>query len=611
MLRNSLCLALLLCSTRIMLGQGPASGTGASPVPTVIRFSSTIRDVDGKELSGSRGLTFALYQNQEGGTSTWSEAQTVALDSHGRYTVFLGSTSFGGIPPELFASGDTQWIGVTPDDGIERPRVLITTVPYAFKAAEAATLGGRKPEEFVSVQQLTTLLGNGIGELLVTTPAASDPTTGIIGASVPGVPIGKFLPLPLLPTRFPTGFPLGVPAGSLLVSTGFNQLPVYQTKAVLDARDFGVTCSGTIDDTTAMQNAINAICNNGERGKTLVLPNSCAVKLTNTLNITKCSGITIDGEQSQGQATVGAAGGAGSGNAIFLWYGSAGGTVLEINQTRDSAFRHFTVFTNASNYLAPGANIGILIDEISPVTNIVTNNDFEDLQVYNGNAQNSSFIGIDICPTAPGNCEAQNFKRVTMGCGVGPATSTSNGTGIQYGPQGEAYYEYLHWYESTNCSKAISIPGGANSVNILDMDGGLAQGNYTDLAVNAGRNISYRHFRSENGVAQIVIGNSSYSSAHDLTVEENSFAGLTNNTITISYPFYDTGGILRIIKNDWDGNSTVTPFGPTGSGAFVGSYDSQDNNYPNPTHPPIVSSAAMHNSLLDHSTPPPARNKPR
>jgi hypothetical protein len=605
MLRNSLFLALLLCSTRIMLGQGPASGAGASPVPTIIKFSSTIRDVDGRELAGSRGLTFALYQNQEGGTSTWTESQTVALDSRGRYTVFLGSTSLGGIPPELFASGETQWIGVTPDDGIERPRFLITTVPYAFKAAEADTLGGRKPEEFVSVQQLTTLLGDGIGGLLVTTPAALGPGTAITGALDPGVPNGgRIGSLPLFRMW---GLPLGVAAGSGLVSNGVNQPPVYQTKAVLDARDFGVTCSGTIDDTTAMQNAINAICNNGERGKTLVLPNSCAVKLTNTLNITKCSGITIDGEQSQGQATVGAAGGAGSGNAIFLWYGSAGGTVLEINQTRDSAFRHFTVFTNASNYVAPGANIGILIDEISPVTNIVTNNDFEDLQVYNGNAQNSSFIGIDICPTAPGNCEAQNFKRVTMGCGLGPPTSISNGIGIQYGPAGEAYYEYLHWYESTNCSKAISIPGGANSVNILDMDGGLAAGNYTDLWLNAGRNVSYRHFRSENGIAQIVIGNPSYSSAHDLTVEENSFAALTNNTTTISYPFYDTGGMIRIIKNDWDSNSTVTPFGPTGSGAFVGYFDSQDNNYPSITHPPVVSFAAKHSTLLDHSTAPPAR----
>ena len=371
-----------------------------------------------------------------------------------------------------------------------------------------------------------------------------------------------------------------------------------ETPSVLNARDYGVTCSGTTDDTASMQRAINAACNTGGRAKTLVLPNSCNVKLTRTLKVTKCSGITLDGGQSQGQATIGAAGGAGSGNAALLWHGAPGGTVFEINQTRDSVFKNLSVFVNASNYLASGANIGILIDEIGTVSNIVTNNDFEDIQVYNGNALNPNFIGIDICPSAPGNCESQNFTRVTMGCGAGAPTSTSNGTGIKYA-SGEPFYEYLHWYESTNCSKAIDV----ETTNILDIDGGLAAGNYTDLFVNGGRNISYRHVRSEAGVAQIVLGTSVSSGAHDLTVEENSFAGLTKNTTTISYPFYDTGGILRLIKNDWDPNSTVTPFGPTGSGAFVGTFDSQDNDYPNTTLCPVssLSSALKYSSVMDES----------
>ena len=63
-----------------------------------------------------------------------------------------------------------------------------------------------------------------------------------------------------------------------------------RTKAVLNARDYGVTCSGTIDNTAAMQSAIDAACNTGGLGKTLILPNSCTVKLTSTLNVTKCSG---------------------------------------------------------------------------------------------------------------------------------------------------------------------------------------------------------------------------------------------------------------------------------------------------------------------------------
>ncbi|MGB8582326.1 MAG: hypothetical protein WCD47_16015, partial [Candidatus Sulfotelmatobacter sp.] len=303
----------------------------------------------------------------------------MTLDSHGRYTALLGSTSLGGIPPALFASGETQWIGVTPDDGIERPRLPITTVPYAFKAAEADTLGGRKPEEFVSVQQLSTLLGNATGNISVTIPVVLATGTGIAGAADAGVPnvnmdLLRGFPQSASPK---SGFPLGVAVGSELVSNGVSEPPIYQTKPALNARDYGVTCSGRIDDTAAMQTAITAACNTGGRARTLILPNSCNVKLTSTLNVTKCSGITLDGGQSQGQATIGAAGGAGSGNAALLWYGAAGGTVFEINQTRDSVFKNFTVFANASNYLASGANIAILIDEIGTITNIVTNNDFE------------------------------------------------------------------------------------------------------------------------------------------------------------------------------------------------------------------------------------------
>ena len=397
--------------------------------------------------------------------------------------------------------------------------------------------------------------------------------------------------------------PTSLAARSGLASNGISEPAVYQTKSVLNARDYGVTCTGTTDDTTAMQNAIYAACNKGSPAKTLILPNSCTLKLTSTLNVTKCSGITVDGGQSQGQATIGAAGGEGSGNAALLWYGSVGGTVLEINQTRDSVFKNLTVFANASSYKASGAKTGILIDEIAPVSNIVTNNHFDNIQVVNYAAK-ASFIGIDICPTAPGNCESQNFDRLFITCAAGaPTSSTSNGTGIKYeGIHGaEPFYEYIHWLEDTNCSYGIDV----EQTNVLDIDGGLADGNWTDLFVNGGRNISYRHVRSEGGKAQIVIGNAAFSSAHDLTVEENSFSGLTNNTTSISYSFADAGGIIRLIKNDWDANSTVAPFGPTGRGVFVGVLDSQDNNYPNNTNcvaAAFASSGVMFSSLNDQPT---------
>jgi hypothetical protein len=391
----------------------------------------------------------------------------------------------------------------------------------------------------------------------------------------------------------------GVPA---LRAHDVEQSLVPQTQTVLNAGEYGVTCNGRTDDTRSMQNAIDAACHTGERGKALVLPSACNLKLTSSLKVTKCSGITLDGGQSQGEATIGAAGGPGSGNAVLLWHGAPGGTVLEINQTRDSVFKNFTVFTNAAHYKALGANTGILIDEDGAVSNIVTNNHFSNVQVVNY-AANPNFVAIDICPTAPGNCESQNFDRLFIQCSGGPPTSDGNGTGVKYESKGgaEPYFEYLHWYEASACSKAIDV----ESTNILDINGGLMGQNYTDLFLNGGRNISYRHFRSETGIAQIVIGTSSSSGAHDLTVEENSFSGLTNNTTTISYAFPVTGGIIRLIKNDWDHNPTVTPFGPNGRGSFVGVLDSQDNTYPNSSKcvsTAFASSGVMYSSLNDQPT---------
>ena len=393
--------------------------------------------------------------------------------------------------------------------------------------------------------------------------------------------------------------PTSLAAGSGLASNGISEPAVYQTKSVLNARDYGVTCTGTIDDTTATQNAVNTACQTYPAiSSTLTFPNSCAVKLTSTINVTKCAGFTLDGQQTQGQAVVHSAGGTAAGNAIFMWYGSVGETMFSLNQVRDSTFKNFSLFTNAANYHAAGANIGILDDETGTLTTITTNNKFEDIFIYNGNPAVAGFIGVSVCPTAVGNCEQQNFSRIEIQCGGATATASNAGIGIQVGPGGEPFDIHLHEINTQYCSQGIAVGNG----NIVDIDGGLDEFNYTDLWINSGRNISYRHFRSEFATAQIVIGNASASNAHDLTVEENSFSGLTNNTTTISYPFSVTGGIIRLIKNDWDANSTVTPFGPAGRGGFVGALDSQDNNYPNNTNciaAAFASSGVMYSSLND------------
>jgi hypothetical protein len=130
----------------------PTSAQGQ--VPFLIKFTGSIRDLRAPMSGGPIGVVFALYKDESGGASLWSELQNVTLDSQGHFTVLLGSASGKGVPPDAFLSGEARWIGLTPDDGVERPRTMLTSVPYAFEAASAQTLAGRVPDDFVTQDQL-------------------------------------------------------------------------------------------------------------------------------------------------------------------------------------------------------------------------------------------------------------------------------------------------------------------------------------------------------------------------------------------------------------------------------------------------------------------------
>jgi hypothetical protein len=118
------------------LGQEPSTSNTVA-VPHLVRFSRAVKDVAGKPLTGTVGVTFALYRDQDSGAPLWLETQNVAMDDSGRYTVSLGATKADGLPVELFASGEARWLGVQPEGQGEQPRVLLFSVPYALKAADS------------------------------------------------------------------------------------------------------------------------------------------------------------------------------------------------------------------------------------------------------------------------------------------------------------------------------------------------------------------------------------------------------------------------------------------------------------------------------------------
>jgi hypothetical protein len=134
------------------------SVTGApNSVPPMINLTGALH-IPGHLVSEPVTVTFALYSGETEGTPLWTETQSIILDSQGRFSTLLGANSAQGLPPDLFAAGVPRWLGIRLQDGEEEPRIAVVSVPYAFHAGDADTLGGRNAAEFVTQEQLDSYL---------------------------------------------------------------------------------------------------------------------------------------------------------------------------------------------------------------------------------------------------------------------------------------------------------------------------------------------------------------------------------------------------------------------------------------------------------------------
>jgi hypothetical protein len=143
-------LFLLLCAFGFAQDAAQVSATQVV-VPRLIRFSGTVKEPVG---ATTVGITFTLHKSQQDSTALWLETQNVQLDPSGKYTVLLGATKAEGIPVEMFTSGEAQWLGIQVENQPEQPRLLLVSVPYALRAAEADTLAGHAATEFVTADKL-------------------------------------------------------------------------------------------------------------------------------------------------------------------------------------------------------------------------------------------------------------------------------------------------------------------------------------------------------------------------------------------------------------------------------------------------------------------------
>jgi hypothetical protein len=134
---------------------------------------------------------FPALQDQQGGSPLWMEIQNVQTDKSGHYTVMLGSTTSGGLPRDVFVSGEARWLGVQVVGQEEQPRVVLAAVPYSLKAADAETIGGLPASAFV----LANRTKGSITSVSTGTSSAAAPTPKPAHPPVTGKGIVNFIPM--------------------------------------------------------------------------------------------------------------------------------------------------------------------------------------------------------------------------------------------------------------------------------------------------------------------------------------------------------------------------------------------------------------------------------
>jgi hypothetical protein len=186
------------------LALAPESGSDA-----VGTAGATASEAAMHRSSSVIGVTFALYADETGGAPLWLETQNVEVDNTGHYTVLLGSTKSDGLPIDLFTSGKAQWLGVQSDGQAEQPRIMLLSVPYALKAADAETFGGKPPSAYAPAATSDT-----------TTTSSPGPATTVNGGA--GGSNNSPHPLPISGSGTTNYVPLWTNASTLSSSVIFQ-----------------------------------------------------------------------------------------------------------------------------------------------------------------------------------------------------------------------------------------------------------------------------------------------------------------------------------------------------------------------------------------------------
>ena len=184
----------LACASGLSAQQSsPTSSSSPTPVPRVAWFSGSFRPADRVPSAAVESVTFAVYHDQADGSPLWQETHNVAVNADGNYNVLLGSMTPEGLPLDLFAAGEPRWLGVRLNrtGELEQPRVQLTSVPYALKAGDADTLGGRPASAYQLAEPIRASGASTASSQFTASSSSQNPAPASTGGT-PGS-IGKFV----------------------------------------------------------------------------------------------------------------------------------------------------------------------------------------------------------------------------------------------------------------------------------------------------------------------------------------------------------------------------------------------------------------------------------